>query len=373
MPLIFCRCILLFFFVLSLRDVAFGQNKPSLYVNPLLLSRIETQLQQFSQPATYEFIPKFVSEHFRNQPDSVYRNLFAVMIRLERRFNLDAAIYGGEELAKLAEVQHEPGRQAAAYMELSRYYDAGGTYQLAALNIEKALTFYRVLGDENAILSAEYARLALKLHFVSREAIIPLLEVLLEKAVASDANSIVRKVHQQLLEQNLLAGNYGEAEKHVIYLEKLPVSDPIKPQEYPYLINTAKGRGDLALARNNLAEAERYYLKTLGLTQAEPGPWFEIHTLHALARLAHKNSLIQQHADQLQSLDAAKSHFFANISHELRTPLTLIMGPINTLLKENPFSEKQALLLRTASRSARQLELNVGYPQDASWLYEPIK
>lgn len=493
MSLTFFRYFLLFHVLVGVYTSAYGQSKPSLYVNPSLWSKIDSVLSQGTPPSTYAFIPKLVTSRFRQHPDSISRNLYGIMIRLERRFNLDAAIYVGKEMARIARAHHQPAQAAAAYMELSRYYDAVGTYQLAAVNIEQALAIHKKLGNESAILSDEYARLALRLHFVSREAIIPLLETLLKKAVASDAASIIRKVHQQLLEQNLLAGKYAEAEKHIVFLERLPFSDPIKPGEYPFLINAAKGRGDLALARNNLAEAERYYLIALRLTQAEPGPWMEIHTLHNLAQLelqrgnisrakgylesartkakklqlhdlliqtyalktriaelennpgdalrflkqkiaheekfkersegfniekfylqaernkmtadeknkalelnlkksqlaysliillltallavglvvgylrqrrgkaelAHKNRLIQQHADQLQSLDDAKSHFFANISHELRTPLTLIVGPIHTLLRENLFSEKQALLLKAASRSARQLELMV--------------
>jgi signal transduction histidine kinase/DNA-binding response OmpR family regulator len=79
----------------------------------------------------------------------------------------------------------------------------------------------------------------------------------------------------------------------------------------------------------------------------------------ARQKLVAQNILIQNQATQLENLDAAKSRFFANVSHELRTPLTLIVGPVNTLLKGNQFSEKQTLLLKTVSRSARQLELTV--------------
>ena len=64
----------------------------------------------------------------------------------------------------------------------------------------------------------------------------------------------------------------------------------------------------------------------------------------------------EQMADQLRSLDAAKSRFFANVSHELRTPLTLLTSPIHTLLKENQLTEKQIRLLQMAGRSGRQLE-----------------
>lgn len=73
-------------------------------------------------------------------------------------------------------------------------------------------------------------------------------------------------------------------------------------------------------------------------------------------RLAIQNTLIQQQAEQLKNLDAAKSRFFANVSHELRTPLTLMLGPVRTLLKENHLTEKQTNLLQLANSSGKQLQ-----------------
>ena len=75
----------------------------------------------------------------------------------------------------------------------------------------------------------------------------------------------------------------------------------------------------------------------------------------AKRKLADQNALIQQQAEQLKSLDAAKSRFFANVSHELRTPLTLLLGPVDILLKENRLSEKQTRLLQMARHSGAQL------------------
>jgi len=289
--LTFFRRLLFFIFLLFWDTTAYSQGKFSLYVEPVLWSQIESRLDQTTR---YEFIPELVSRHFVQLPDSVNRNLYAVMIRLERLYNLNAAIYVGEEIARRAKEADRPSLEATAYTDLARYYDALGTYQLAATSTEKALAIHQELGDEKAVLDAEYYILALKLHFVSRQEVIPLLEDLLQKAVAQGTQGLVRKIHLQLLEQNILVGKYAKAEQHIAYLEKIPVSNPIKPQEYPYLLNFTKCKGDLALARNNLTEAERYYQQTLQYSQAEPGLWMEINSLLDLTRVALLRSNINQ-------------------------------------------------------------------------------
>lgn len=76
----------------------------------------------------------------------------------------------------------------------------------------------------------------------------------------------------------------------------------------------------------------------------------------AKSSLAEQNAIIRQQTEQLKTLDAAKSRFFANVSHELRTPLTLILGPIKTLLQESQLTEKQARLLNMTNQSGKQLE-----------------
>ena len=48
-------------------------------------------------------------------------------------------------------------------------------------------------------------------------------------------------------------------------------------------------------------------------------------------QLRSEKETVASQARRLETLDAAKSAFFANVSHELRTPLTLILGPLDDL------------------------------------------
>ena len=64
---------------------------------------------------------------------------------------------------------------------------------------------------------------------------------------------------------------------------------------------------------------------------------------------------IEEQTAQLQSLNKAKSRFFANVSHELRTPLTLLLGPIGAVLKSNALDNRNFTLLKLAQRNGKEL------------------
>ncbi len=73
------------------------------------------------------------------------------------------------------------------------------------------------------------------------------------------------------------------------------------------------------------------------------------------AKLAQQNQIIEEQAQALRQLDAAKSRFFANVSHELRTPLTLMLAPLGTALKSETMDDKNTTLVSLAQQNATQL------------------
>jgi signal transduction histidine kinase/ligand-binding sensor domain-containing protein/DNA-binding response OmpR family regulator len=72
------------------------------------------------------------------------------------------------------------------------------------------------------------------------------------------------------------------------------------------------------------------------------------------AEIKNKLEVEELEIKKLQEMDTLKMHFFSNISHEFRTPLTLIVGPIDTLLK-NIRDESQIINLNVIKRNANRL------------------
>lgn len=71
-------------------------------------------------------------------------------------------------------------------------------------------------------------------------------------------------------------------------------------------------------------------------------------------RLVEQRQVIEEQASRLSEALETKERLFARVSHEFRTPLTLIVGPIETLLADEPRG-RTAQWLRLMRRSARRL------------------
>lgn len=72
-------------------------------------------------------------------------------------------------------------------------------------------------------------------------------------------------------------------------------------------------------------------------------------------KIQEDKEVIEHQAQELKSLERLKSRFFANVSHELRTPLTLLLGPVNSLIKDKKESSKDYKLLHFIKRNSNQL------------------
>ncbi|RHX79005.1 hybrid histidine kinase/response regulator LvrA [Leptospira yasudae] len=90
--------------------------------------------------------------------------------------------------------------------------------------------------------------------------------------------------------------------------------------------------------------------------------------LRANEELTQREQEIQEVYQRLYDIDQLKSQFFTNVSHELRTPLTLIIGPTQTLLKDQRISTTQRAFLETIERNSYTLLKHVNDLLDLSKL-----
>ncbi|HLP95793.1 MAG TPA: ATP-binding protein [Saprospiraceae bacterium] len=76
----------------------------------------------------------------------------------------------------------------------------------------------------------------------------------------------------------------------------------------------------------------------------------------ATARLvAQQKEIVQRQSEELRQLEQLKSRFFTNVSHELRTPLTLMLGPLNHLLKQDYWTDRDRKLLEITNQNGKRL------------------
>lgn len=488
----FFSMLLLVCLLTAASKISYCQRDVSHYVAPTLWAKVEAGITDSSQ-SDFNFIADAVRRHCGTNPDTLYRNYYALMIKMERLFNLPAAIFIAREMEKLAIKQKNESREAEACLNLNRYYDAMGIPEPAMVNIDKALAIYAKLGNTAAVIDASFTRLQQGLKGNSFSNVLPKMKQLLQQAKATGNQRSIIHLQLSILPYTIQAGEFAYAESLIAELEKIPVSIPVKQTEYPRIIIVAQQRAELAIKKNNLSLAKQHFLQTLQYCREEPSRWLEVYILNRLTELewqqgnlaaaksyldqaqskaeqlnlhdllvytyelqssiaekehrykdaftfltmknaqeeqlklrnagfnmqnyylqrekqqlatesknkalelslknaqlkysglfilfvlvlatalliglykhragnrtlAQQNAIIQQHAQTLEDLDAAKSKFFANISHELRTPLALIVGPVSTLLNENQLTPKQARLLQIAGSNALQLRLMI--------------
>ncbi|MEM6784782.1 MAG: ATP-binding protein [Bacteroidota bacterium] len=86
--------------------------------------------------------------------------------------------------------------------------------------------------------------------------------------------------------------------------------------------------------------------------------------------LAREKEVVALQAEDLRSLDQAKTRFFTNVSHEFRTPLTLILGPLEDLREgyHGPLPTPATRQVETAISNGRRLLRLVNQLLDVSRL-----
>ena len=250
-----------------------------------VLPVIEARWEQPGGDTAIYFILEQVRAFCGEDDNCLVQTYNAILSKLERRSYLPLAIFVGEELLKVARRQGDLHTEASTYVHLERFHNALGNDRLAILNLQNALRLYEQLGKESNITRIKLSLSEYGLRYRNKEDVLLEMEALLAQAIKNKDTVNINYMHLRLSMLTHEIGQYGKMEEHIVALEKIPLSNPIKPKEYGYAIHAALGRAALLKIQEKFEEAERYFQKALRLCEAEPSRWLEIQTLQTLADL----------------------------------------------------------------------------------------
>ena len=142
---------------------------------------IETQLDRPESDTSHNFIFLLVRGHCGDNYNCLYPTYSVLREKLERRFDLPAAIEVCLEMVRISNVQGDLEGEANAFMQLFRFYDALGEDEQALISMEKARKLYEQSGNQQAIAQIRINKLENSLRHRSLEEVLPEMEALLEE------------------------------------------------------------------------------------------------------------------------------------------------------------------------------------------------
>ncbi len=267
---------------------AYCQYADESAIDATLWNTVKSRLAPAGQINSFDFIPPVVEQYTKGNPEKQYEVYYALMCKLENHFVLDGAIYAGNKLVALAKLMNKPAKEAEAYMNMSRYYDALGSFRLTVFSLDNAISIYEKIMDKKGLLAARFYWLVQYNRFNTK----PLNEVLPDMyKILAEANSIgdtnrVNIIHSKLMELELNAQHFDKAKEHIAYIESLSPAVPVNKNDYDNLMYASEGKAQIARAEGNLKDSEIYYKKALQYSEWYPSKWHVADNLLALAELA---------------------------------------------------------------------------------------
>ncbi len=250
-----------------------------------LWSKIETRLDQQTSDTSFDFILQLVRRQCGTDYNCLYPRYYALMIKLEARFNLPGAIYVGNEIVKIAQKKQALNVEGQAYIDLFRYYDALDQTRSAASSIEKALHLFEQTGNRSKLALCKHWKLSSSLKYFKIEDVLPAIEALLDEAIVqNDTESIIR-LRKDLVHQTLEARQFGKTAKHLDALEAVAKPKPLTKHEKYLWVQIWRGRGAICKEIRDFEAAKRFYTDALRLSKEASDKWLEISCLQSLAEL----------------------------------------------------------------------------------------
>ncbi|MGB1308614.1 MAG: tetratricopeptide repeat-containing sensor histidine kinase, partial [Oceanihabitans sp.] len=251
-----------------------------------LWSQIQAQLNEDTNIKSFNFIKQLTTNYKTVKPDSLFSVYYQIMIKLESEFNIPAAIYVGEEMVSIAKKQNNLEQEANTYLNLFRYYDAMGLYNLSLNSVNKAHDIFTRLSQENNIIFSKLMLLSERSYFEDPKLILNEIKKLQKEAYKLNDERINKEILIELIGIALLAKDFTVAANNINKLESTLGAKPENNKDFTLWMLIATTRAEIALAENNISKAKKHYNEVLQLSTQKPDKWREIESLKKLAEIA---------------------------------------------------------------------------------------
>ncbi|GAB4323393.1 MAG: hypothetical protein Kow00127_16060 [Bacteroidales bacterium] len=263
-----------------------------------LWSEIEPELQKTDTNTSFSFIPEKVRQKCQGDSAAMIAIYGDLIYRLERAFNLRAAVFVGDELLKIAHAQKNDSIEALAHLNQHRFYNALGNQSRSIFHLEKAISLSQNLKNKFWNRVARFYKVLESLEYLTFNDVSPQVESLIEEShLEHDTMSLVF-LQASLVDLSLNEGLTDLTTRYLDELDKLEESFLLRksqgfhgqaPQWYQQLESTRLKilgcRANLALSQKDLNRAEELYRQLAELSRQKPDKWIEIDALHHLAAI----------------------------------------------------------------------------------------
>lgn len=292
-----------------------------------------------------------------NDERAALRNLLNIGVIHQKRGNYEEAIAYYKDALKIAESTDEKELEAILVGNIGSTMMQQGQLKLAMVYLQKSLELKEKNGDHRRTLHTLNDIAEARLLIGDAETARNIAEKVVRLAKEYEEGNQLRYGYFNLSRSYRKLGDYENAYSFLRRYEA--VKDSLFGIEKAQLINRLqigyetekKDEAILLLQRESeiAASQKKIYLLTGLIVLILLGGL----SIHQRLQSTRNRELLEKEKE----VDRLKSSFFANISHEFRTPLSLILGPLETMLSENPDAARRYQLGMIKKNAARLLRL----------------
>lgn len=252
-----------------------AQNKPFNTV----WSSIEIKMDATNVDTSFQFILSEVKAHCKGDLKCLLLTYDTIQTRLERKFQIDAAIKVTEEIIRLAEQNNLVEKIAKSHSDFFRYFEALNNARASSFHLELALKHYMALGDKSNVILCNFRKIY-KTSYENKEAetLLKLNDLVLQ-ALHENDSLLAGYLISYIFPLSIEIEKQEKVETRFITFETLMKSFTKLPKEKRCWAIFWEQKGRFCLKNGNLQNAKINFEKALDLLKFIEDRWLEVNTI----------------------------------------------------------------------------------------------